>query len=87
MISFTFTKMHKLKQVHDTFKVLQFYFHSNHCIHCNIWLLNQHSKFYIHITIGAPVKQWRDSQPQHLQNQKKHYKSIHKQPLRYQRKI
>jgi len=24
--------------VHDTFKVLQFSFHSNHCIHCNIWL-------------------------------------------------
>jgi len=39
MFSFTFTKMHKLKQVlHDTFKVLQFSFHSNHCIHCNIWL-------------------------------------------------
>jgi len=33
--------MHKLKQVHDTFKVLQFEFsfHSNHCIHCNIWLI------------------------------------------------
>jgi len=39
MFSFTFTKMHKLKQVHDTFKVLQFSFHSIHCIHCNIWLL------------------------------------------------
>jgi len=39
MFSFTFTKMHKLKQVHDTFKVLQFSFHYNHCIHCNISLL------------------------------------------------
>jgi len=31
--------MNKLKQVHDTFKVLQFSLYSNHCIHCNIWLL------------------------------------------------
>jgi len=27
--------MHKLKPVHDTFKVLQLSFHPNHC---NIWL-------------------------------------------------
>jgi len=33
--------MHKLKHVHDydTFKVLQYFIHPNHCIHCNIWLL------------------------------------------------
>jgi len=28
--------MYKLKHVHDTFKVVQFSFHPNHC---NIWLL------------------------------------------------
>jgi len=28
-----------MKHVHDTFKVLQFSFHPNHSIHCNIWLL------------------------------------------------
>jgi len=28
-----------MKHVHDTFKVLQFRFHPNHSIHCNIWLL------------------------------------------------
>jgi len=28
-----------MKHVHDTFKVLQFSFHPNHCIHCKIWLL------------------------------------------------
>jgi len=33
MFSFTFTKIHKLKQVHDTFKVLQFSFHCNFCLH------------------------------------------------------
>jgi len=80
MFSFTFTQMHKLKQAHDTFKALQFSLHANHWIHCNIWLLIQHSKLYIHITISAPVKQWRDSQPRHLQNQKKHSKFMHKQP-------
>jgi len=31
--------MRKLKHVHDTFKVLRLFFHPNHCIHCNIWLL------------------------------------------------
>jgi len=31
--------MHKLKNVHDTFKVLQYPIHPKHCIHCNIWLL------------------------------------------------
>jgi len=33
--------MHKLSMhdAHDIlFKVLQFSFHPNHCIHCNIWL-------------------------------------------------
>jgi len=30
--------MHNLKHVHDAFKfnVLQFSFHPNHCIHCNV---------------------------------------------------
>jgi len=27
-----------MKRVHDTFKVLRFSFHPNHCIHCYIWL-------------------------------------------------
>jgi len=31
--------MHKLQQVHDAFKVLQFSFHSSHCVNCNISLL------------------------------------------------
>jgi len=26
-----------MKHVHDIFKVLQFSFHPNHSIHCNIW--------------------------------------------------
>jgi len=38
MFSFTFTQTHKLKHVHDTFKVLQFSVHPNHCFHCSIWL-------------------------------------------------
>jgi len=25
-----------MKRVHDTFKVLRFSLHPNHCIHCNI---------------------------------------------------
>jgi len=51
--------MHKLKHVHDTFKVLQLSFHLNHCIHCNIWTTNLTFKILhnIHITINAPVKQ------------------------------
>jgi len=28
-----------MKHVHDTFKVLQFSFHPNHCIHCNYFYL------------------------------------------------
>jgi len=65
--------MHKLKHVHDTFKVLQFFYPN----HCNILLLIQHSKFYIHIYANASVKQWTDYQPQHLQNQMKHSKIMH----------
>jgi len=43
-------------------------------------------KFYIHTCHNAPVKQCTDSQPQPLQNQKKHYSKImHKQLLTYQR--
>jgi len=40
MFSFAFTKMHKLKHVHDTLKVSQFSFHTNQC---NILLLISHS--------------------------------------------
>ena len=46
--------MHKLKHVHDTFKVLQFSFHTNQC---NILLPISLSKFYIHAYHNAPVKQ------------------------------
>jgi len=28
----------QIKHVHDTFTVLLFSFHPNHCIHCKIWL-------------------------------------------------
>jgi len=28
-----------MKHVHDTFKLLQFSFHPNHCIHCTTWLI------------------------------------------------
>jgi len=39
-----------------------------------------------YLSQNAPVKQRTDSQPQHLQNQKKHSKVMHnKQPLTYQR--
>jgi len=50
-----------------------------------IAIFEYNSKFYIHITINASIKQWRDFQPQHLQKQKKHCKITHKQPLTYQR--
>jgi len=33
---------------------------------------------YIHTYHNAPVKQSTDSQPQHLQNHKKHFKIMHK---------
>jgi len=59
--------MHKLKYVHGTFKVSQFCFQTNQC---NILLLISHAKCCIHAYHNAPVKQWRDSQPHHLQNQK-----------------
>jgi len=70
--------MHKLKHVHDTFKVLQFSFHTNQC---NILLLISHSKFYIHSYHNAPVKQWTDSQPHHLKNQKNIPKSCTREGL------
>jgi len=38
MFSFAFTQNEQMKHVHDTFKVLQFSFHTNHSIHCNILL-------------------------------------------------
>ena len=30
----------QIKHVHDTFKVLQFSFHPNHCIYYNIWIFD-----------------------------------------------
>jgi len=38
-VFFYFYSNAQIKHVHDTFKVLQFSFHPNHCIHYNIWLL------------------------------------------------
>jgi len=48
IFSFTFTYMHKLKHVRDTFKVLQLFFHPNHCILAtflttNLTIKNLHS--------------------------------------------
>ena len=54
--------------VHDTFKVLQLFLFTLTTTFTAIF--DYKSKFYIHITINAPIKQWRDSQPQHLQKQK-----------------
>jgi len=61
--------MQDMKHVHNTFKVSRFSFHTNQC---NILLVISPSKFYIHPYHNPSVKQWTDSQPHHLQNQKKH---------------
>jgi len=55
----------------DTFKVLQFAFHPNHCIHCNIWQLNIQNFTFISIGHNVPVKQWTDSQPHSIFKTKK----------------
>jgi len=66
--------MHKLKYVHDTFKVLQLSFHPNHCIFATFLTTNLTFKI-LHSYHNAPVKQWTDSQPQHLQNKKKAFQN------------
>jgi len=53
--------MHKLKHVNDTFKVLQFF--SPWWLHSSQYLT---TNLTFKICYKAPVKQWKNSQPQHL---------------------
>jgi len=75
--------MHKLK--HVQYMIQRSYSFLFTLSMAFIAIFEYNSKFYIDITINAPTKQWRDSEPQHLQKQKKQSKITHKQPLTYQR--
>jgi len=63
MFSLTFTLMHKLKHVQYMIHSRSYSFLFTLTI---AFIATFDYKFNIHITINAPVKQWRDSQPQHL---------------------
>jgi len=61
--------MHKLKHVHDTFKVLQFFFTliiAFIAVFDYDLNIRNFTKIYIYTNHNAPVKQCTDSQPQHL---------------------
>jgi len=84
IFSFTFTYMHKLKHVRDTFKVLQLFFHPNHCILATFLTTNLTIK-NLHSYPQCACETMNRFSTAASSRQKKYSKIMHKQPLTYQR--
>jgi len=87
MFSFTFTKMHKLNKYYMIHSRSYSFLFTLTIAFIAIFDYSTNLTFKIlhsyHNQCAHKTK--RDSQPQHLQNQNKHCKLIHKQPLTHQR--